>query len=242
MLEGKTAIITGGTRGIGKAIARKYIEEGAEVVIASRSESVGTEAAQELGCRFIQCDVAEYENLVNLVDRTTEEFGSLDVMVNNAGIGPTGTIEEMDINDWYTLMSINLDGVMHGTRAAMPFLRETNGSIINVASVLGLAGGPGSVAYATAKGAVVNFTRAMAYDYAAEGIRVNCLCPGVIATDMTDPIMEDEEFYNYVFHQTPMDRIGEPEEVAGPAAFLASDEASYITGVSLPVDGGWTTH
>ncbi|ERG97550.1 MAG: dehydrogenase [Haloquadratum sp. J07HQX50] len=242
MLNGKTAIVTGGTKGIGKAIAKRYIEEGAKVVIAARSKRPGIETAEELGCLFIQCDVSKYDDIAAVVEQTVEEFGGLDIIVNNAGIGPTGTLDELDLEDWHQLMSINLDGVMYGSRAALPYLRRANGSIINVASVLGLAGGPGSVAYATAKGAVVNFTRAMAYDYAEEGVRVNCLCPGVIETDMTDPVMSDDEFYDYVFHQTPMQRVGNPDEIAGPAAFLASDDASYITGASLPADGGWTTH
>ena len=242
MLDGKTAVITGGTKGIGKAIARRYTEEGANVVVVGRSEQPGQETAAELGCRYIQCDVSEYDAVAAVVDHTVAEYGGLDVMVNNAGIGPTGALGELELADWYQLMSVNLDGVMHGSHAALPHLKDAQGAIINVASVLGLAGGPGSVAYATAKGAIVNFTRAMAYDYAAEGIRVNCLCPGVIETDMTDPIMGDDAFYDYVFHQTPMQRIGDPEEVAGPAAFLASDDASYVTGVNLPIDGGWTTH
>lgn len=242
MLEGKTAIVTGGTRGIGRSIARRYVDEGADVVVAARSERPGVETAEQLGCRFVRCDVSNYDDVAAVVEQTVEEFGGLDVIVNNAGIGPTGALDELALEDWYRLMSVNLDGVMHGSHAALPHLRETGGVILNVASVLGLAGGPGSVAYATAKGAIVNFTRAMAYDYAGEGIRVNCLCPGVIETDMTDPVMEDNEFYDYVFHQTPMQRIGQPEEVAGPAAFLASDDASYVTGVNLPIDGGWTTH
>lgn len=177
MLNGKTAIVTGGTKGIGKAIAKRYIEEGAKVVIAARSKRPGIETAEELGCLFIQCDVSKYDDIAAVVEQTVEEFGGLDIIVNNAGIGPTGTLDELDLEDWHQLMSINLDGVMYGSRAALPYLRRANGSIINVASVLGLAGGPGSVAYATAKGAVVNFTRAMAYDYAEEGVRVNCLCP-----------------------------------------------------------------
>lgn len=133
-------------------------------------------------------------------------------------------------------MRINLNGVMHGTHAALPHLEETEGSVINVASIYGLVGAPG----ATAKGGIVNFTRSVAVDYAHEGVRVNCICPGFVETPMTAPNFEDDEFYEYVHGHTPMGRVAQPEEVAGLAMFLASDEASYITGANVPVDGGWT--
>jgi len=132
--------------------------------------------------------------------------------------------------------------VMYCSRASLPHLKETGGSIINIASIYGLVAGPGSTAYATAKGGVVNFTRTVATDYAAEGVRCNAVCPGFVKTPMTEDFLDDEEFYSFVKTETPMGRVAEPREIAGVIAFLASDDASYITGAAVPVDGGWTAH
>ena len=240
MLEGKVAIITGGSTGIGKAIATKYRDYGADVIIANRSEDSGKAAAESVGCDFIQCDVSDAQQVQSMIEETVDMHGQLDVLVNNAGIGQVGTLENMTLDEWEAVMSINLNGTMYGTRAALPFLRKTNGAVVNIASIYGLVGGPSAVAYASAKGAIVNFTRSVAVDYAKENVRVNSICPGFVKTPMTDPVFGDEEFYEYVHGQTPMGRVAEPEEVAGVAMFLASDEASYITGANIPVDGGWT--
>lgn len=240
MLENKVAIVTGGSTGIGKATAAKYREYGAEVVIANRSADAGQETAEELGCTFTQCDVAEYDQVEALVEATVEKYGQLDVMVNNAGIGRVGTVEEMALDDWHDVMRINLNGVMHGTRAALPHLKESEGSIINIASIYGLVAAPEATAYAAAKGGIINFTRSVAIDYAKENVRGNSICPGFVETPMTKPSFEDEAFYEYVHGQTPIGRVAQPEEIAGLAMFLASEEASYITGTNIPVDGGWT--
>ncbi|MBP1922163.1 NAD(P)-dependent dehydrogenase (short-subunit alcohol dehydrogenase family) [Halorubrum alkaliphilum] len=242
MLSGKTAIVTGGSAGIGKAIAAEFLEQGASVVIANRSEETGKETAEELGCSFIQCDVSSYESVESLVEQTVEEYGELDILVNNAGIGMTGTVETTPLEDWHKLMEINLNGVVYGTRAAMPYLQESSGTVLNVASVFGLVGGPQTAAYATAKGAVVNFTRTTAVDYAEEGVRVNSICPGFVETEMTESELEADSFYEFVLSQTPINRIARVEEIAEPAAFLVSEKASYITGTNLSIDGGWTTH
>ena len=242
MLSGKTAIITGGSAGIGKAIAEEFVDQGASVVIANRTEETGRAAAEELGCSFIQCDVSSYDSVKSMVERTVDDHGSLDILVNNAGIGMTGTVETTPLEDWHKLMEINLNGVVYGTRAAMPHLLESSGTVLNVASVFGLVGGPQTAAYATAKGAVINFTRTTAVDYAEDGVRVNSICPGFVETEMTEPVLGEDSFYEFVLNQTPINRIAQPEEVAEPAAFLVSDKASYITGVNLSIDGGWTTH
>lgn len=242
MLSGKTAIITGGSAGIGKAIAKEFVDQGASVVIANRTEETGRAAAEELGCSFIQCDVSSYDSVKSMVERTVDDHGSLDILVNNAGIGMTGTVETTPLEDWHKLMDINLNGVVYGTRAAMPHLLESSGTVLNVASVFGLVGGPQTAAYATAKGAVINFTRTTAVDYAEDGVRVNSICPGFVETEMTEPVLGEDSFYEFVLNQTPINRIAQPEEVAEPAAFLVSDKASYITGVNLSIDGGWTTH
>jgi len=235
-------IVTGGTTGIGKAIAERFREEGADVVIAGRTVETGEAAAEELDCTFQRCDVSEYAEVRALVEATTEEFGRLDVMVNNAGIGRTGTVEETSLDDWQDVLAVNLSGVMYGSRAALPHLRDSGGCIVNVASIYGLVAGPGSAAYSAAKGGVVNLTREMAVDYASEGVRVNSVCPGFVETPMTDAFLDEEAFYEFVRNETPMGRVAQPEEMAGIVSFLASDDASYLTGANVPVDGGWTAH
>ena len=240
MLDDKTAIITGGATGIGRAIAERFLDEGATVVIADVDEARGASTADELGCRFEQCDVQEYEQVENLVDRTVDEFGGLDVIVNNAGVASETSVEEMELAEWETVLAVNLDGVMHGTKAALPHLKASGGSIINLGSIYGLVGGEGAASYSAAKGGVVNFTQQVAIDYADQGVRVNSICPGFVETEMTEELLEDDRFYSFIEQQTPMDRHGHPEEIAPLAAFLASDDASYITGANIPVDGGWT--
>ncbi len=240
MLDDKIAIITGGAIGIGNAIAEQFIEAGATVVIADIDEDAGSATAEKLGCRFEQCNVREYDQVEALVDRTVEEFGRLDVIVNNAGIGSETSVEEMSLDEWEAVLETNLDGVMHGTKAALPHLKETEGSIINLGSIYGLVGGEGAASYSAAKGGVVNFTQQVAIDYADKGVRVNSICPGFVETPMTEDLIEDDRFYSFIEQKTPMDRHGQPEEIAPLAVFLASSNASYITGANIPVDGGWT--
>jgi meso-butanediol dehydrogenase/(S,S)-butanediol dehydrogenase/diacetyl reductase len=242
MLEGKTAVVTGGTSGIGKAIAKEYVKQGAEVVVSGRTEDKGKEAAEEVGenCGFVRCDVREYDEVVGLVDTVVSEHGELDTVVNSAGVGSRGPIGEIDEETRQKILGTNLDGVMRGTKAALPHLKETEGCVVNVSSIYGLVGGRYAAAYSAAKGGVVNFTRQVAYDYADEGVRANGVCPAFVRTPMTEKALERDSFREHVISNTPMGRVAEPEEVAPIAAFLASDGASYITGVNVPVDGGWT--
>lgn len=239
-LDGQVAIVTGGAKGIGKAIATQYAAEGAQVVVSDVDDEPGTALADAIDANYEHCDVGSYDGVKTLVERTVDRFGQLDVIVNNAGIGSESAVENMALEEWRRVMTVNLDGVMHGTKAAMPHLRASDGTVINMGSIYGLVGGKGAAAYSAAKGAVVNFTQQVAIDYATEGVRVNCICPGFIETPMTADLLEDERFYEYIRQNTPMDRPGVPEEVASMAVYLASDEASYITGANIPVDGGWT--
>lgn len=242
MLEGKTAVVTGGTSGIGKAIAEEYVEQGANVVISGRDEEKGRDAAEEIdaGCDFVRCDVREYDDVTKLVETVVSEHGKIDALVNSAGVGSRGGIEEIDRETCRRILDINLGGVMRVTEAALPYLKESEGCVVNVASIYGLVGGKRASAYSTAKGGVVRFTQQVAYDYADEGVRVNGVCPAFVRTPMTEKALESEGFRDHVLENTPMGRVAEPEEVASVVAFLASDGASYITGVNIPVDGGWT--
>lgn len=242
-LEGKVAIVTGGSSGIGKSIVERFAWEGADVVIADVDEEKGKALEEEVDdAHFKKCDVSSYENLKEVVDETVEEFGKLDVMVNNAGIGSVEGIEDMEVDDYEKIRSIDLDGVVYGCKAAAPHLKETEGNIINMASIYGLVGDVGSTAYNAAKGGVVNLTRSVADDLAPHNVRVNSICPGFVETPMTQDVKEDEEFMAHIENQTPLGRMADPEEISSVAAFLASDGASYITGENIAVDGGWTSH
>ena len=241
-LEGKVAIVTGGSSGIGKAIVERFAWEGAEVVIADVEEEKGKEVAEEVGADFKKCDVSNFEEIEKVIEHTVDEHGCLDVMVNNAGIGAVEGIENMDVEEYEKVRSINQDGVMYGCKAATPYLKESEGCIINMASIYGLVGDEGSTAYNVAKGGVVNMTRSVANDLAKHNVRVNSICPGFVDTPMTEGVQEDDAFIEHVMNQTPLERLAEPEEIASVATFLASEEASYITGTNIPVDGGWTSH
>lgn len=241
-MNGKVAIVTGGASGIGKAICEKLAWEGAEVVVADVDEDKGLQLAEEIDADFKYCDVSDKENVEKVIEDTVEQYGRLDIMINNAGIGSINTIEEMDEEEWNNILSVDLDGVMYGTKAAIPHLKETEGVILNTASIYGLVGDVGATAYNAAKGGVVNFTRSVADDLAPYNIRVNSICPGFVDTPMTEESLEDEEFQEHVIGNTPLGRVAQPEEIADVAVFLVSEQASYVTGINMPVDGGWTSH
>ncbi len=241
-VEGQAVIVTGGSSGIGKAIAERFVDEGANVVIGDVDDETGEDVADSIGADYQHCDVSDYDDVADLVSYTVDQHGKLDCIVNNAGIGSIDTIEEMDIDDYHDIIAVDLHGVMYGCKAATPHLKETEGCIINIASIYGLVGDMGATAYNTAKGGVVNLTRSVADDLAQHNVRVNSICPGFVKTRMTRDVQEDDAFHQHIIRQTPLGRMAEPEEIAGLAIFLASEEASYITGANIPVDGGWTSH
>jgi NAD(P)-dependent dehydrogenase (short-subunit alcohol dehydrogenase family) len=250
-LQGKVTIITGGASGIGLATARLFLQEGAKVVLVARNEQRGREALRLLSFAgervvFFPCDVRRSTDCDRVVRKTVEIFGRLDILFNNAGViyiehTVTNTSEEM----WDETMDVNLKGTFLMSRAAIPeMVKSGGGVIINNASVFGLVGGMGAAAYCAAKGGVVLLTKAMALDHAAQNIRVNCVCPGSVDTPMLQAEMEDlggaDKMKQVFAARHPMNRIASPEEVAQVVLFLASDEASFVTGASIPVDGGRT--
>ncbi len=241
-LKGKVAIITGSSSGIGKAMAEKISEKGAKVVVSDINVEKGEKVAEKIGGTFIKCDVSSKKEVDKLVEETVEKYGKLDIIVNNAGVGSMSSIEDMEKDEWEMIRSIDLDGVVYGCMAAAPHLKETEGAILNIASIYGLVGDVGATAYNAAKGGVVNLTRSVADDLAQYNVNVNSICPGFVRTPMIEEAMADENFRNHILGDTPLGRVAEPEEIANVAAFIVSDEASYVTGVNLPVDGGWTSH
>jgi len=243
---GKVALITGGTRGIGLAVGRLFSELGGRVVLTGRNRSVGAEVVADLEhASFVAGDVRDPDDVAAVVGSALDMHGRLDVLVNSAGIiFRNRTVEEHTDTEWDDTFATNVRGTFLMCRAALPALRRTRGSIVNVSSYVGLVGFKGSAAYAASKAAVVNLTRTMALDHAHEGIRVNCVCPGSVDTDMIHQAWEATGDAQAAARQWaakhPLGRIASAQEVAQVIAFLASDDASFLTGVALPVDGGIT--
>jgi meso-butanediol dehydrogenase/(S,S)-butanediol dehydrogenase/diacetyl reductase len=241
--EGKVAWITGAASGIGAATARRLASEGARVFLADRNAELGRALERELGERaaFGVLDVRELAQVEASVAACAERFGRIDVVVNNAGIGMYGKAPDLDPKWWREVLAVDLDSVYYGCRAAIPELRRAGGgAIVNTASISGLFGDYGLLAYNAAKGGVVNLTRALAIDHAREGIRANAVCPGPIETPLAKALVEHESVGADYKRLIPMGRVGRAEEVAAAIAFLASDDAAYVTGAMLVVDGGVT--
>jgi NAD(P)-dependent dehydrogenase (short-subunit alcohol dehydrogenase family) len=242
-LKGKAAIVTGGGSGIGKAIAQAFVGEGARVAICGRDERKLKQAAEEMGssCLAIPADVSDPAAITHLVVKTAAQFKRLEILVNNAAVLLPGTAESLNEAQWEETYSVNVRAVWQLSRAVLPHLRSAGGgSIINIGSVLSFLGARNRVAYAASKGAVLAMTRAMALDHANENIRINCICPGIVETELVAAFNLDEKARQQRMAAHPMGRFGQPSDVAGLAVFLASDESAWITGSAFPVDGGYS--
>ncbi|MDD6763430.1 MAG: 3-oxoacyl-[acyl-carrier-protein] reductase [Clostridiales bacterium] len=243
MLKGKTAIITGSGRGIGKAVAVKLASLGANIVINDiPSSTYADEACEEIkamgvGCICIKGDVTKIDDVKALVDGAVKEFGSVDIFVNNAGITRDGLMLRMKEEDWDLVMNINLKGAFNCIKTvARPMMKNKGGSIINMASVVGVMGNAGQANYSASKGGLIALTKTTAKEFSAKGIRCNAVAPGFIQSAMTDQLSDDvkQKYYDAI----PLGRFGTVENIADTVAFLASDMSSYITGQVICVDGG----
>jgi NAD(P)-dependent dehydrogenase (short-subunit alcohol dehydrogenase family) len=246
-LAGKVALISGGARGMGAAEAKLFAREGAQVVLGDVLEVEGRAVEAEIAAKggaalFVRLDVTREADWQAVVKTTTDRFGKLDVLVNNAGIGGGRPIEETTLEEWQRVMDVNATGVFLGTKAAIPAMRRAGGgSIVNISSQLGLVGTDNSSPqYQASKGAVRVLTKATAIQYARDRIRANSVHPGPIVTPMTERRRADPAQYQLMLSRIPLGRYGEPEEVAYAVLYLASDESAFVTGSELVIDGGWT--
>jgi NAD(P)-dependent dehydrogenase (short-subunit alcohol dehydrogenase family) len=239
--DGRVSLVTGGGRGIGRAIALGLHAEGATVAVAARTGWQCEEVAGQMGARglALELDVTDADRCEAAVAEVVRRFGRLDLLVNAAGISPVRQRAEVhDPAAWRAILDVNVTGAFLVTRAAAPWLLEGRGAVVNVASALAATASPRLAAYGASKAALVQLTRTLAREWADRGVRVNALCPGYVETDMTAPMLAIERLRDEVVRATPLGRVATVGEVVGPALFLASDEASYVTGAALLVDGG----
>jgi meso-butanediol dehydrogenase/(S,S)-butanediol dehydrogenase/diacetyl reductase len=239
--KGKTVIVTGSASGIGKGVAQRFSQEGANVVLCDIDEKkLAAVAAEFPGERTLarRCDVTRFDEVEALVKQAVSRFGALDVMVNNAGIASEGTALEVPLQEWGKTIDTDLSGVFHGCRAALPELLKTRGCIVNTASVSGLGADWAMCAYNAAKGGVVNLTRSLALDFGKQGVRANSVCPSLTHTGMTEDMVKDKALVGKFMERMPLGRVAEPADIAAVVVFLASDDARFVNGANIPVDGG----
>lgn len=248
-LEGKVALITGGNRGIGAAMGRLFASEGAKVVLVGRRAELGEAVAEEINAAggsatFIAGDVTDEKTVDDIVRQAIDTYGQLDIVVNNAGIAPAAPIEEMDPAVWDELMACNIRSMFLVSRASIPELRKTKGTILTLGSTFGVVGAGGSTAYALTKAAAISFAKSLALELAADGIRVNALCPGGTDTEFLHEWFESTGdaagTEQWLIEAHPLGRLGTTDDQAKAALFLVSDDASFVTGHALLVDGGYT--
>lgn len=243
MEERKVALITGGARGIGKAIALKYAQNGYDVIVNYVSDSIDVEKLkEELGqygteVLCIKADVSKENQVQEMLNQAIDKFGKIDVLVNNAGVTKDGLLIRMKEEDFDKVININLKGTFLVTKAVIPYMmKKRNGAIVNISSIVGVAGNAGQSNYSASKAGIIGFSKSIAKEVASRNIRVNCVAPGFIETDMTGVL--SEEVKNNIYSQIAMKRMGTPEDIAKVVYFLGNDESSYITGQVINVDGG----
>lgn len=245
-LEGKVAIVTGGNGGIGRGIAVGLACAGADVIIAARNEEKTSQVVDEIKgigrrCLGIRCDVQKREDIRTTVDTALKEFGAVNILVNNAGISRGGPPQSIPEETWDSVVDTNLKTVFLFSQAVHPALVAAGGGkIINIGSEYSIFGSSFALPYAASKGGVIQLTKSLAIAWASDNIQVNAIIPGWVRTDMTAPIFSNEPFYKVIVQRTPAGRFAEPEEMAGAAVFLASAASNFITGQSIPVDGGYS--
>jgi len=241
-LFGKVALVTGGSRGIGFSTAKVFSENGAHVVITSKDSSRLQNSASKLSNTIgIAADIKNENDVKRVIEQTVEKFGKIDILVNNAGIFPKiKKLHEIDESEWQEVLDVNLTGQFRFTKAAIPYLKKSSGSIINISSDAGLKAYEGfnADAYSASKAALIILTKCWALEYAKDKIRVNCICPGVVDTDMTKPFLKTSKDREFMNSEHPIGRIGQPEEVAKAILYFASDDSAWTTGAVLTVDGG----
>jgi NAD(P)-dependent dehydrogenase (short-subunit alcohol dehydrogenase family) len=254
-LNDKVAVITGAAGGQGQAAARLFAEEGARLVVSDIDKEGAEKTAQEIRdaggeAIALRTDVSREKDVAEMIRVAVDEFGTVNILFNNAGVGYSAadrltmaSVVDTPEEDWDAVLAINLKGAAMGCKHAIPIMVENGGgAIVNNASINALVALSGADAYTAAKGGIVALTRVLAVDWGPRGVRVNCICPGGVDTAMIAPAIADEEVLGIMLESTPLGRLARPEEIARVALFLASDEASYMNGAIVPVDGGWTAH